>query len=218
MALPAGRRSSRMRCGPGGQGQREVFLPLSHPPGEAQVDFGFAQVKLAGEATKVALFVMTLPYSDALLSRCFRGSAPKPFWKGTSGPSRSSAACRDGSATTTARSRWRRSPGADEREVTKEFLRLKSHYPVPGPLLPGPPAQREGARGTAVGLCPDELPGAGPGSGQPWSQLNAELLQRCQADLDRQLCGKPAPKASAAGRRATGYAADRRPRSSRPGE
>jgi hypothetical protein len=28
-------------------GHREVFLPLSHRPGEAQVDFGFAQVKLA---------------------------------------------------------------------------------------------------------------------------------------------------------------------------
>ena len=42
------------------QGSQEVFLPLSHPPGEAQVDFGFADVDLAGERTKVALFVMTL--------------------------------------------------------------------------------------------------------------------------------------------------------------
>ena len=45
---------------------REVFLPLSHPPGEAQVNFGFADVWLNGELTKVALFVMTLPYSDAI--------------------------------------------------------------------------------------------------------------------------------------------------------
>jgi transposase len=45
---------------------REVFLPLSHPPGEAQVDFGFADVWLNGKLTKVALFVMTLPYSDAI--------------------------------------------------------------------------------------------------------------------------------------------------------
>src|SRR5262245_14370709 len=27
----------------------EVFVPLSHPPGEAQVDFGFAEVVVAGE-------------------------------------------------------------------------------------------------------------------------------------------------------------------------
>jgi transposase len=31
------------------QGHQEVFLPLSHPPGEAQVDFGEAKVKLAGQ-------------------------------------------------------------------------------------------------------------------------------------------------------------------------
>jgi hypothetical protein len=41
-------------------------LPLSHPPGEAQVDFGEATVRLAGEETKVALFVLTLPYSGAM--------------------------------------------------------------------------------------------------------------------------------------------------------
>ncbi len=48
------------------QGQKEVFLPLVHPAGEAQVDFGFATVKLRGQLTKVALFVMSLPHSDAV--------------------------------------------------------------------------------------------------------------------------------------------------------
>ena len=48
------------------QQKREVFLPLTHRPGEAQVDFGFADVHLNGEKTQVALFVMTLPYSDAI--------------------------------------------------------------------------------------------------------------------------------------------------------
>ena len=43
------------------QGDQEVFLPLLHPPGEAQVDFGEARIKLQGVQTKVALFVMTLP-------------------------------------------------------------------------------------------------------------------------------------------------------------
>ena len=28
-------------------GTKEVFLPLTHPPGEAQVDFGFAELGLA---------------------------------------------------------------------------------------------------------------------------------------------------------------------------
>jgi transposase len=44
---------------------REVFIPLSHPPGEAQFDFGFATVRIAGQERKVAFAVMALPYSDA---------------------------------------------------------------------------------------------------------------------------------------------------------
>jgi transposase len=63
-------------------GHREVFLPLSHRPGEAQVEFGFAQVKLAGQATKVALFVMTLPYSDALFIQVFPRECTEAFLEG----------------------------------------------------------------------------------------------------------------------------------------
>src|SRR5712671_4478534 len=44
----------------------EVFVPLAHPPGEAQADFGQAEVTLDGQATTVAVFVMTLTYSDAI--------------------------------------------------------------------------------------------------------------------------------------------------------
>lgn len=54
------------------QQNQEVFLPLSHPPGEAQVDFGCADVWLEGELTKVALFVMTLPYSDTVFIQAFQ--------------------------------------------------------------------------------------------------------------------------------------------------
>ena len=44
--------------------QKEVFLPLVHKPGEAQMDWGFGKVQLRGQAepTKVTIFVMTLPY------------------------------------------------------------------------------------------------------------------------------------------------------------
>ena len=49
----------------------EVFIPLAHRPGEAQVDFGSAEILLGGRATAVALFVMTLPYSDALFVHAF---------------------------------------------------------------------------------------------------------------------------------------------------
>ena len=44
----------------------EVFVPLARPPGEARGDFGKAEVTLDGRPTEVAVFVMTLPYSDAI--------------------------------------------------------------------------------------------------------------------------------------------------------
>jgi hypothetical protein len=57
-----------------------VFVPLIHNPGEAQVDLGSAEIILAGQdavgttgtTAKVALFVMTLPYSDAIFG-CVTG-------------------------------------------------------------------------------------------------------------------------------------------------
>jgi transposase len=82
------------------QSHQEVFLPLSHPPGEAQVDFGEATIWLAGQETKVALFVMTLT-QGRFLSRPFLGNAPRPSWKGIAGPLSFSVGCRSASATIT---------------------------------------------------------------------------------------------------------------------
>ena len=42
---------------------------LAHPPGEAQVDFGEATIKLDGMAMKVALFVMPPMLSLAFVSK-----------------------------------------------------------------------------------------------------------------------------------------------------
>ena len=89
------------------QQSKEVFLPLSHPMGEAQVDFGLAQIDLDGLREKVALFVMTLPYSDALFIQVFPRECSRSR-KATGEHLSSSAACRDGSATTTARLPWPR--------------------------------------------------------------------------------------------------------------
>ena len=42
----------------------EVFVPLAHPPGEAQADFGEALVVIAGVEQKAHFQCMDLPYSD----------------------------------------------------------------------------------------------------------------------------------------------------------
>ena len=60
----------------------EVFVPLSHPPGEAQVDFGHAQVIVAGERVSASYLVMTLPYSDAFFCCVFPKECTETFQEG----------------------------------------------------------------------------------------------------------------------------------------
>jgi len=52
--------------------QREMFVPLAHPPGHAQADFGEADAIIAGVELRMHFFVMTLPQSDA----CFVAAYP----------------------------------------------------------------------------------------------------------------------------------------------
>jgi len=61
---------------------QEVFVPLVHAPGEAQVDFGQALVKMEGELRKVVFFACALPHSDALYVRPTSGSARRPSTTG----------------------------------------------------------------------------------------------------------------------------------------
>jgi hypothetical protein len=46
---------------------REVFVPLRHDAGHAQVDFGEALAEIAGIERKIHFFAMDLPHSDAAL-------------------------------------------------------------------------------------------------------------------------------------------------------
>src|SRR4029077_11260287 len=64
------------------QDRVEVFVPLAHPPGEAQVDFGQAEVVIAGERGTAAFFVMTLPHSDAFFVRAYPKECTETFQDG----------------------------------------------------------------------------------------------------------------------------------------
>ncbi|MBK6898253.1 MAG: transposase [bacterium] len=61
---------------------REVFMPLVHRPGEAQVDYFFALAKIRGRLEKVAIFLMALPYSDAFFMMCTPRECTETFWEG----------------------------------------------------------------------------------------------------------------------------------------
>jgi transposase len=58
---------------------RQVFMPLSQRPGEAQVDFGYALANFHGTLQQVAFFVMSLVYSDAMFVMAFPRECSEAF-------------------------------------------------------------------------------------------------------------------------------------------
>ena len=60
----------------------EVYVPLVHRPGEAQVDFGHALVKMDGILRKVAFSVMALPYSDSFFVAAYERECTETFQDG----------------------------------------------------------------------------------------------------------------------------------------
>ena len=50
---------------------KEMFVPLSHPPGHGQADFGEALVVIGGIEQKAYFFALDLPYSDACYVRAY---------------------------------------------------------------------------------------------------------------------------------------------------
>ncbi len=61
---------------------REMFVPLSHPPGHAQADFGEATVIIGGIEQTAHFFVMDLPHSDACYVRAYPAATAEAWVDG----------------------------------------------------------------------------------------------------------------------------------------
>lgn len=61
---------------------REVFVPLAHPPGHAQVDFGEAEAVIGGVRQKVHFFCLDLPQSDACFVKVYPRETTEAFLDG----------------------------------------------------------------------------------------------------------------------------------------
>jgi len=110
------------------QRSSEVYVPLEHAPGEAQVDFGHALVKLAGQLVMRPYFVMALPYSDAYFVQVYERETTEVICEGHNAafehfggvPNRISY---DNPATLVAKRL-----GVHKRELNQRFKQLVSHY------------------------------------------------------------------------------------------
>jgi transposase len=175
------------------QGHQEVFLPLSHPPGEAQVDYGEATVKLAGIETKVALFVMTLPYSGAIFVQAFPRECTETFLEGHRQafeffggvPRRISYDNLSIAVTKVLRGR--------ERKLTKAFLRLQSSYLFQEHFCLVRRANEKGHVERLVGYARRNFLVPVP-TVDSLESLNKTLTERCVADQSHRTRGKSGTK------------------------
>jgi transposase len=172
---------------------REVFVPLSHPPGRAQFDFGEAVVEIAGERTKAALGVMTLPFSDAYFVSAYPRECTETFQAahvaafGFFGGVPTKI---DYDNTTIAVAKVLR--GAD-RVLTREFLRLGSHFLFDHRFCRVGRGNEKGHVETHVGYVRRNLLVPVP-SFASFAALNDYLAGACYADLFRAVRGKPEGK------------------------
>lgn len=107
---------------------KEMFVPLVHNPGFAQVDFGEAQVIIKGIQVLAHFFVMQLPFSDGLFVKAYPAENTESFCDGHTEafiffdfvPKRILY-----DNTTIA---VQKILGEGEREQTRAFISLKSHH------------------------------------------------------------------------------------------
>ena len=64
------------------QRTQEMFVPLVHPPGHAQVDFGEALGVIGGVERKIHYLAMDLPHSDAIFVAAYPAETTEAFCDG----------------------------------------------------------------------------------------------------------------------------------------
>jgi transposase len=110
------------------QSQQEVFVPLLHPPGEAQCDFGRAEVVVAGVRQQAALFVLTLPHRNARLACLFPRECTETFHAGHARAFAFFGGVPTRISDDNSKIAVTKLVGPHERRLTREFLRLQAHF------------------------------------------------------------------------------------------
>ena len=175
--------------------QAEVFVPLLHPPGEGQVDFGRAEVIVAGVRQQAALFVLTLPYSNARFGCLFPRECTETFHEGHARafaffggvPRRLSY---DNSKIAVVKL-----IGPHERHLTREFLRLQAHFSFAAHFCRVRQAHEKGHVENGVGYVRRNFLVPVP-QADSWEDHNANLAAACQREFERTSAGHDQPTAT----------------------
>jgi len=172
---------------------KEVYLPLAHRPGEAQVDFGYALVNEQGRLRKVAFFVMSLPFSDAVYVQVFERICTEVFWEGHVRAFNffGGVPCRisyDNESVMVAKVLLRH-----ERKLTDGFLQLQSHYLFGEHFCNVRRGNEKGVVESMVRYTRSNFMVPVP-QVRNLEELNQQLEERCRDELKRTVRGKSRTK------------------------
>ena len=167
---------------------QEMFVPLMHPAGEAQVDFGEALVVIAGVEQQAHYLVMDLPHSDDCFVAAFPAETTEAFLEG-----HVRAFAYFGGVPTrilydNTKIAVAKILGGEQRQRTRSFSELQSYYLFADKF--GRPAKGndkgkvEGLVGYARRNFMVPIPRL-----PSWEELNAYLEQQCRKRRERRLRG-----------------------------
>lgn len=108
--------------------QREMFVPLRHDPGHAQVDFGEAVAEIGGVERKIHFFVMDLPHSDGCFVQAYPAETTEAFCAGHVAAFGFFGAVPQSILYDNTKLAVARILGDGRRQRTRVFSELQSHY------------------------------------------------------------------------------------------
>jgi transposase len=166
------------------QRQAEVFVPLLHRPGEAQCDFGRADVVVGGVRHKAALFVLTLTHSNARFGCVFPRECTETFHEGHARAFTFFGGVPQRISYDNSKIAVRKLTGVHERDLTKEFLRLQAHFHFACHFCGVRRAQEKGHVENGVGYVRRNFLVPVP-QVDSWPEVNAHLAAGCQKEFAR---------------------------------
>ena len=167
---------------------REMFVPLTHPPGEAQADFGEAVVVIAGVEQKAHYLAMDLPHSDDCFVVAFPAETTEAFLEGHVRAFAYFGGVPMRILYDNTRIAVAKILGGEQRQRTRAFSELQSYYLFADKF--GRPAKGndkgkvEGLVGYARRNFMVPIPRF-----SSWEELNAQLEQECRKRRERRLRG-----------------------------
>lgn len=170
--------------------RKKVYVPLSYEPGEVgQVDFGEAEVIIAGKMVKAQLFLIWLGYSGATFIKAYPGQSQEIFLDGQASGFEFFGGVPQQLWFDNLKAAVAKVLKGSQREEQERFVAFRSHYLFEAQFCNVRAGWEKGGVESRVGyarrnwLIPVmEFPS--------WEALNAYLRAQCQKEYGRRLRGR----------------------------